>query len=58
MIVVGGGIAGLAFGVQLLTHASKFYDVIIFEKVGLDISSPLVISVWQIRIVILISLHH
>lgn len=48
VLVVGGGIAGLAFGVQLLTHAYKFYDVIVFEKVGLGIFPPCVISVWQI----------
>lgn len=34
VLVIGGGIAGLAFGVQLLTHASDFYEVIIFEKVS------------------------
>ncbi|KAF8243583.1 FAD/NAD(P)-binding domain-containing protein [Wilcoxina mikolae CBS 423.85] len=32
ILIIGGGISGLAFALQVLTHASKHYTVTIYEK--------------------------
>ncbi|KAF8538037.1 hypothetical protein BDD12DRAFT_193403 [Trichophaea hybrida] len=32
ILIIGGGISGLAFALQILTHASKYYTLTIYEK--------------------------
>lgn len=32
ILIIGAGISGLCFALQILTHANKFYTVTVFEK--------------------------